>query len=191
MWKAVKDYEGFYEVSDEGEVRSLSRVYLKLNRWGQLANYTMKGRVLKHWKDAGGYTVIYLCNKSKEQRVAVNIHRLVATAFIANPDNLSDVNHKDGVKNNNHVDNLEWMNRSDNNKHAVMNGKIASNEVYAYNLDGTFYGEFFNSRIAAEHFGRKGGNSIRYTLSMQNRGLPHKVVFGKHWESQARDSFAA
>ena len=96
IWKPIEGYEGLYEVSNLGRVRSLDRFYYRLH----------KGKVLSPTKDRYGYLTVTLnCNgKSK----TIKIHRLVAQAFLPNPDNLPQVNHKDEVKSNNCVDNLEW-----------------------------------------------------------------------------------
>ena len=95
-WRPVVGYEGLYEVSNIGRVRSLDRFYYRLH----------KGKVLSPTKDRYGYLTVTLnCNgKSK----TIKIHRLVAQAFLPNPDNLPQVNHKDEDKTNNNVDNLEW-----------------------------------------------------------------------------------
>ena len=95
-WRPVVGYEGLYEVSNTGQVRSLDRFYYRLH----------KGKVLSPTKDRYGYLTVTLnCNgKSK----TIKIHRLVAQAFLPNPDNLPQVNHKDEDKTNNNVTNLEW-----------------------------------------------------------------------------------
>ena len=95
-WRPIEGYEGLYEVSSYGKDRSLDRFYYRLH----------KGKVLSPTKDRYGYLTVTLnCNgKSK----TIKIHRLVAQAFLPNPDNLPQVNHKDEDKTNNNVDNLEW-----------------------------------------------------------------------------------
>ena len=102
-WRPIEGYEGLYEVSNTGQVRSLDRFYYRLH----------KGKVLSPTKDRYGYLTVTLnCNgKSK----TIKIHRLVAQAFLLNPDNLPQVNHKDEVKTNNNVDNLEWCTAKYNN----------------------------------------------------------------------------
>jgi hypothetical protein len=99
-WKAIAECNGEYYVSSHGRVKSYKG-----------------GRevILKHWM-VKGYLFIQLSKKNKAK--SISIHRLVANAFIPNPFNKLTVNHKDGNKLNNCVDNLEWMTHSENIKHA-------------------------------------------------------------------------
>lgn len=99
---------GTYTVHDNGDV---------FNKKGKL----LKSRVRKCDKGRGGGYVYIDMNLEKGKKTTFLLHRLVATLFIENPDNLSDVNHKDGNRVNNCVENLEWLNRSDNQKHAYSN----------------------------------------------------------------------
>ena len=108
IWRPVVGYEGLYEVSSYGRVRSLDR-YVK----GKGESYWLrKGRVLSPIKDTNGYLLINLCCNGKPK--TINVHRLVAQAFIPNPDNLLEVNHIDEDKINNRADNLEWCSRKYN-----------------------------------------------------------------------------
>lgn len=119
QWKPIKDYEGIYEVSSWGRVRSLDRLVTKTEK-GTAYTIMQKGRMLMLGKNNNGYLCSHLYKDGK--RHAVEVHRLVASAFIPNPLNLEQVNHKDLDKTNNHVENLEWLSRADNNRHAVRNG---------------------------------------------------------------------
>lgn len=112
IWKQISSFEGHYEVSNEGSVRSLDR-YVNCKSGVKLK----KGVMLKPGKHKDGYlyVTLYLDGKSFYK----TIHRLVAQAFIENDDlNKSEVNHKDGVKHNNNFINLEWVTPSENMKHA-------------------------------------------------------------------------
>lgn len=120
MWKDIKGFEGYYQVSTDGQVRSLTRTITQSN--GKVIVW--KGRILKQTIAIGkgrkdGYYVVNLRNGTKPHTKAV--HLLVAHTFIDNPDHLPTVNHKDGNKLNNNVDNLEWMSYADNNIHALVN----------------------------------------------------------------------
>lgn len=105
IWRPVKGYETYYEVSNFGNVRSVDRVVIRFNGRKCLC----KGRILKPKKNNNEYLTCYLWKNSKYKFFTV--HRLVAEAFLPNPDNLPQVNHKDENKANNCVDNLEWCTR--------------------------------------------------------------------------------
>ena len=101
IWKPIKGYEGFYEVSDLGRVRSLPRMLTDSK--GRRHPVPMK--MLK-MHDRKGYDSVTLQDMGR--KAIMSVHRLVAMAFIPNPDNLPAVNHRDENPRNNHVDNLEW-----------------------------------------------------------------------------------
>lgn len=100
IWLPVKDYEEYYEVSNLGSVRSLRK--------------TLKNNI------RNGYCQVGLFINGN--RKIVYVHRLVAVTFISNPDNKPEVNHKDGIKTNNNVFNLEWATFKENNQHAFKTG---------------------------------------------------------------------
>ena len=116
VWKPIKGYEGIYEISNLGNVKALPRI--KVNNRGY---QKMKERIAKPSKQNSEYFRVSLTNNN-HQRKYYSIHRLVAEAFLPNPNNLPQVNHKDGNKENNNVNNLEWCTRSYNLQHAYDNG---------------------------------------------------------------------
>ena len=113
IWKDIKDYEGRYAVSNLGRIKS----------------YPKKGHghnsiILKSKLTKDGYyeTALLSKGKGKNQYKYIRTHRIVAQAFIPNPENKPEINHKDGNKLNNNVDNLEWVTSSENQLHAYRTG---------------------------------------------------------------------
>lgn len=112
VWKDIEGYENLYQVSTYGRIKSLSHI----NNLGRLRPECILGIRLS---DRGYHSaVLYNNGKPKSFRV----HQLVARAFIPNPNNKPHVNHLDGVKGNNLVENLEWVTISENAKHAFKTG---------------------------------------------------------------------
>lgn len=105
QWKNIEGYEGLYQVSDDGRIRN------------------SKGKILKGGKNARGYLYVAL-NKNGKQ-VMKKVHRLVAEAFLENPQNLPEVNHKDECKTNNNVLNLEWCDSKYNTNYGTANQRRA------------------------------------------------------------------
>lgn len=110
-WKDILGFGGRYQVSSIGRVRSLDA--LTHNNRG---SFIRKGRFLATGIDSSGYITTTLCENNRSYRF--RIHRLVAEAFIPNPDNKPEVNHIDGDKKNNMVENLEWNTYGENLIHA-------------------------------------------------------------------------
>lgn len=117
VWKPIPDYEGYYEVSNTGKIRSVNH-----ERKAYHGSYVMKGRELKPSFGNSGYLQVGLSKLGKTKNFM--IHRIVARVFIVNdnPKCKIAVNHIDGNKVNNNADNLEWVSYSDNQKHAYANG---------------------------------------------------------------------
>lgn len=104
IWKDVKGYEGLYSVSNKGRVKS-----------------HIKNRILSPQDNGVGYFKVILVGGKRAY-----IHRLVADAFLPNPHNRTEVNHKDSNPSNNSVENLEWVSSSENSKHAVYKGSLCA-----------------------------------------------------------------
>lgn len=130
VWKDIKGFEQFYQISNKGRIRS--KDYYKPNGHGE---YLLKGRILKTHKNNRGYEFIRMNYKGKIKQAY--IHRLVAEAFIDNPNNYKAVNHIDKNKENNCVDNLEWCTYSYNSRYSnskkVKGTNLKTNEIVFYN----------------------------------------------------------
>ena len=111
IWKDIAGYEGKYQVSNLGRVRSLDRMVRRKN--GYILR--CKGQLIEPTNHKSGYIYIGLTKDGKKN--TLKLHRIVATAFIPNPDNLPHVNHKDENPKNNRADNLEWCNAEYNNSY--------------------------------------------------------------------------
>lgn len=133
----IEDFEGLYQTSDEGRVKSLARDIVYKD--GRIRHQEEK--LLKPITDSGGYLYVQLYKDGKRENK--KIHQLVAIAFIPNPDGLPQVNHKDEDKANNRVDNLEWCTHEYNSNYGTRNKRIAevntngktSKQVYQHTLD--------------------------------------------------------
>lgn len=111
MWKDIKNYEGWYQVSDSGQVRSLDREV----KYRDGRKRVFKGTVLKQ-RFTNGYPTVNLGKNKKME--TFQIHRIVANHFLEKPSYAECVNHIDGIKTNNNVSNLEWVTYARNNQHA-------------------------------------------------------------------------
>lgn len=119
-WKNIDGYEGLYQISNLGRIKSLSRCVFVSNPKFTGYRHT-KEKILKSGKGKNGYfSVILRKDNTNHQKY---VHRLVAQAFIPNPDNLPEVNHKDENSENNHVDNLEWCNHRYNSNFGTVNSR--------------------------------------------------------------------
>ena len=159
-WKDIPGYEGRYQVSDQGRVLSVR------------TNSFLKPNVMTH-----RYVCVHLYSGGKQSRVVKTIHQLVALAFIPNLHNCREVNHKNFVRHDNRIANLEWVTRSENVRHAVAAGRrgISQKRVRGINLlDKNIV--TFDSQIAAEKAIR-GGQTGGISGAMK-RGRP---AYGYVW----------
>ena len=115
IWKDIEGYEGLYQVSNKGRIKSLNRIDSR----GRKVNE----KILSSKPNNKGYLRVHLYKNGK--RKPFSVHRLVAIAFIPNPNNLLEVNHKDENKENNTVDNLEWCDRKYNANYGSRNERAS------------------------------------------------------------------
>ena len=156
IWKDIKDYEGHYQVSNLSRVKSI--------KFG-------KERILKPVTDRHGYLIVGLWKNNKQK--IYKVHRLVAEAFIPNPYNLPQVNHKDENPLNNNVNNLEWCNSKYNCNFGTRIERISkrrSKTVLQYDLEGNFIREW---KSTAE-CGRNGFNQRAVSACCLGKLKKHK-----------------
>lgn len=175
QWVDIAGYEGFYQVSSLGRIKTVERYEAERNR-------IIRGRI-RAPIEVHGYLYCELWKCGKHKRYAV--HRLVATAFIPNPDGKPQVNHLDGDKTNNSVTNLEWCTASENEHHAY-----EFELTHAYNRSGDknpMYGKHHTERakqmIKAVHVGLRHTEEAKKKMSKAHKGRKfteeHKRNLGK------------
>lgn len=184
IWKPIEGYEGYYEISNCGRVRSLDRVVKSKKGWSK----SIKGVILKQTLQHHGYMQISLLKDSHHK--AVWVHSLVAKAFLPNPDNLPCVNHKDEDKTNNNVENLEWCTVKYNNNYGDKKQRISlkqrndpakSKPVKQMDKDGNVLAIFPSIMEAGRHLGlaKKQEGGIRSVVNKR----PHcHTAYGYKWE---------
>lgn len=150
-WKDIKGYEGLYQISDYGRIKSLSREILQFNKIIVSEEFIMKS---KHCKD--GYERIILCKEGKYKTFLV--HRLVAQAFIQNPNNLPYINHKDENKLNNNANNLEYCTQKYNCNYGNHNKKLINSnkrkkKTLQYDLKGNLIKKWYSASFASKSTG--------------------------------------
>ena len=119
-WKPIKGYEGSYEISDHGRVRSLDRVIYQRHYSGCMAKHFYKSQIIIPRVSELGYKTVGLVKNSKQKHFSV--HRLVGLHFLNKPEGKNCINHLDANPSNNHVSNLEWCTQSENIKYAYDHG---------------------------------------------------------------------
>lgn len=167
IWRNIEEYKGLYQVSNLGRVRSL---------------WYGKERILKPTKDKDGYLRVQLYKNGKAK--LYGIHRLVAMAFIDNPYNLPQVNHKNETKDDNRVENLEWCNHLYNINYGTCQQRRAekrrndklSKTVYQYTLDGKFIAEYPSGKEIQRQLGYNRGYISSCCLGK------YKTAYGYIWK---------
>jgi hypothetical protein len=195
IWESVKGYEEFYEVSNLGRVRSFDR-----QSWSGKAFYLKKGRMLAAGCDSAGYPQVNLCINGSGQ--ITRVHRLVAKAFISNPENKREVDHKDGNPSNNNVKNLRWFTHLENMNNPVakarigkaMKGKCAGVKNHWYGVHGANHflskpvlqfsktGVFIKEHENAVEAGLKLGLDRTSIYKVCNNYKNHITAGGFKWE---------
>ena len=159
IWKNVAGFIGRYMVSNQGNVKSLP-VWIK-NRFH---GYWQPETILKSAADSWGYRRVALRNTKLNTK---KVHRLVAQAFLPNPDKKPEVNHRNGIKHDNRVENLEWTTPSENFRHAIRTGLFVhpsgakhylSKPTLQFTKEMVLVAEWPNANMAAKSLGVGRGN---------------------------------
>lgn len=170
VFKDIEGYEGLYQVSNKGRVRSLDRLDVRSNGTNG-SNRMLKGALMKVGVSKGGYGMVTLYKNRKKTTFIV--HRLVAIAFIDNPDNKRTVNHINGIKTDNNSKNLEWATHKENSQHGWDTGLITPSHN---NINGNAQGE--------KHHGAKlTVKDVRFILGnvRTNGGTMSQRELGRHF----------
>lgn len=159
VWKTCPEYP-FIEANQFGEIRTIDRDVIYKN--GRKHHY--KGHVLKQREDKNGYMVVGVGMNGK--KFTLKVHRIVASSFLPNPDNLPQVNHKDCDRTNNNVSNLEWCTTQENTAYRDKLGHTAKHNapkkpVFAVNLRTSNIQYFESQHEAARQLGVDQGSICR------------------------------
>jgi len=185
IWKDIDDYFGIYQVSSHGRIKSLGRLVKGPSHIG--GELYIKGKLLKQVKRKDGYCGINLHRETVQNNFLV--HRIVANAFIPNTENKPEVNHKNGIKTDNRVENLEWVTTSENLIHAHKIGIKHPNKnllgkkgcehptskiVIKYDLSGNFLEEFQSTHEASRLTGINRGSICQCSRGEYNSAGGYK-----------------
>lgn len=181
IWKDVEGFNGRYQISNIGRVKSIlkTRTKIRVPRIHSTGYFCLNLTLNYKWK-------------------SIVIHRLVAQAFIPNPENKPQVNHIDGNKLNNCVSNLEWVTRLENVRHSWDTGLSKpscigrfnelhpmSKVIYQYSMDGEYLQSFPSVSEAARSIGSGIGNISEFALHPEK----HNYAYGYKWSYEKRDKF--
>ena len=165
-WRPIKGYEGLYEVSSTGKVRSLGRRIFAKPGSKTWKFVDIDGKIMKQSPNKDGYLRVMLSKNNK--RIGYFVHRLGAAAFAGNPNGYGEVNHKDEDKSNNYMTNLEWCSRRYNNMYGTRLKRVLPNvlnhvenskkKVAMYDTEGNFIRSFNSIKECAEITGLHKGN---------------------------------
>lgn len=170
IWKDIKGYEDLYQISNYGRVKRLEKEIITNYKYGSYSSIK-KEKFLKTSKQ-NGYKIVSLRKDSKNK--SCYLHRLIAETFISNPKNKPQVNHINGNKLDNRVDNLEWVTCKENNIHALRTGlRKPAKKVLQYDLQGNFIKEWKNVREIEKTLNISSSNIVACCLNRINQSYKY------------------
>lgn len=180
-WRDIPGFEGLYQASRNGKIRRLTA---KVFHPRQNTEITRNGHVMKSYTTSDGYQALMLCKDGKKKRARV--HRLVAMAFIPNPEAKPCINHKNGDKSDNRVDNLEWCTYRENSRHAVdvLHRTINKRTVAVVRSDGEFFPDM---KSAARALDMKNGGDIHRAMKSKRKNGKSRTVKGFTFRPATRE----
>ena len=183
VWKDVVGFEGFYKVSENGDIKSLERYDEYINR-GKVCLRHRKEKILTPKLNRGGYLVYHLRDASRDIECWPTSHRLVALSFVDNVENKPYIDHKDGVKTNNHYTNLEWCTAQENTQHAYDTG-LAKSVIYRYAKRGEDNHNAVLKKEDIPEIKRKRAEGMTYKAIGEQYGVCLSAIFsvckGESW----------
>lgn len=175
IWKDIPGYEGLYQASNLGQIRSLDRTVEYVKHYSDRdvkAVHKFKGRVLKQ-TFTSGYLGVLLSVDGKTKDVLV--HRLVASTFVENFDSKPQVDHKDGDRTNNRADNLIWVTSKENHANTISKGKHTCQQLFKQKkIIDVDTGEIFDSMLSAENKYNIPRGRISSAIKSNQRVYGHK-----------------
>lgn len=176
IWKDIPNFEGLYQASNLGKIKTLEHTTTQKHWQGGTSHRHYKEHIIKGSINSRGYINISLRDKNNKRKSYL-AHVIIAKTFLPTINNKNCVNHKDGNKLNNKVENLEWVNHKENTQHAIKNNLIKHNNFKMYDKNGKFIKKFDNYNEIEKYLNR----NIHSDLIRRCVNKQRKSAYGYIW----------